>query len=509
MSGRLHKSLLNARVNLLFYFLGLFFAFYSRRIFLQCLGEEFIGLTGTLGNILNYLNLAELGISSSISFFLYKPLQSGNRAEVANILSLLGYLYRWIGIIILVAAVIISCFFPLIFADKGLPLSIVYFAFANILGSQLIGYFINYREILLAADQKQYLVSIYYQSAGLVKVALQIALAYTWSNPYVWVAVEFAFGVLACVVLNWKINREYPWLKTDKSLGRQLLKQYPDVLGKTRQIFIHKIKDFVLTKSDELFVFLFVSLRMVAYYGNYAMIVSKISLLFTVVLNSVNAGVGNLVAEGNKELEDKVFWELTALRQAVGGVICYGLLMLMEPFISIWLGEKYVLDSAVLVLLVVYTFMNLTRSVVDIFNHAYGLYDDIWSCYVELGLNIVVTVSLAIPYGIVGILAGKIVSVGLIIMVWKPYYLYHRGFHRSVLNYWSGTLRYYAIIGVSFALSWWLTSLIPLPASDNFLLWLLQATVTMIVYFAVNIPLLWFFGRGVKDCAYRFIKRKA
>ena len=64
MSGRVHKSFLNAEVNLIFYFLTLFLAFFSRKIFLDCLGTEFIGLTGTLGNILGYLNLAEFGISA-------------------------------------------------------------------------------------------------------------------------------------------------------------------------------------------------------------------------------------------------------------------------------------------------------------------------------------------------------------------------------------------------------------------------------------------------------------
>ena len=58
MGKRTHKSILNAEVNIIFYFLTLFLAFFSRKIFLDNLGTEFIGLTGTLGNILGYLNLA-------------------------------------------------------------------------------------------------------------------------------------------------------------------------------------------------------------------------------------------------------------------------------------------------------------------------------------------------------------------------------------------------------------------------------------------------------------------
>ena len=66
MSERVSKSIKNAEVNLIFYFLALFLAFFSRKIFLECLGAEFIGLNGTLSNILGYLNLAELGIGGSI-----------------------------------------------------------------------------------------------------------------------------------------------------------------------------------------------------------------------------------------------------------------------------------------------------------------------------------------------------------------------------------------------------------------------------------------------------------
>ena len=334
MSGRVHKSILNAEVNLMFYFLSLFFAFFSRKIFLDCLGTEFIGLTGTLNNILGYLNLAELGISGSVGYLLYKPLQKNNKKEITEILSIFGYLYNWIGFIILTTGVIISAFFPLIFEKSTLGLGIIYFSFFSILGSALIGYFINYRQILLSADQKEYLVAIYFQSAGIIKTIIQIVLAYNFRNLFLWVVIEFIFGIFACIILNWKINKEYPWLKTQKKEGRILYKSYPSIIMYTRQIFIHKIKDFLIYKSDELFIFLFVSLKMVAFYGNYTIITTKIGMLFSSVLGGIQASIGNLVAEGNKQNILKVFWELTTIRHFVAGFLCFSIYHFIEPFIS-------------------------------------------------------------------------------------------------------------------------------------------------------------------------------
>ena len=503
MAERIHKSILNAEVNLLFYFLSLFLVFFSRKVFLDCLGDEFIGLTGTLGNILGYLNLAELGIGSCISFFLYKPLQSGDRATIQELLSVIGYLYRWIGTIILLFSIIISFFFPLIFSNEEMGLGIIYFAFYTFLSSSIIGYFINYRQVLLSADQKNYLVAIYFQSANLFKTAIQIYLAYTYKNLYVWIAIELLFGIIGCIFLNWKINKEYPWLKTDKNQGRILLKKYPEILKNTRQIFIHQIKDFTLSKSDELFVFIFVSLKMVAYYGNYVMIISKITLLFKSALDGVNAGIGNLVAEGNKKQMIQVFWELMSIRHFIAGFLCFSIYSFIEPFISLWLGSEYILDQEILILLVIYIYISNSRGVVDAFNHAHGLYADVWSAWAELIINVTVTIICGIKWGIIGILIGKLASLLPIVVLWKPYYLFTSGFRESVTVYWKGVIRNYFISLSSFALATYLLHYLPINPYNSIGSWMAFSAIGIMIFLSINITATLLFAKGAKDSLNR------
>ena len=512
MSGRVKKSILNAEVNLLFYFLSLFLAFFSRKILLDCLGAEFIGLTGALYNILGYLNLAELGIGSCISFFLYKPLQSNNQQVIEEILSVFGYLYRWIGLIILGCGFIISLFFPLIFNNSELGLGIVYFAFYSFLGSSVIGYFINYRQILLTADQKNYIVAIYFQSANIVKTALQILLAYHYKNLYIWVALEFIFGIFECIILNWKINKEYPWLKTNEREGKLLLKKYPGILVNTRQIFIHKIKDFLLDKSDELFVFAFVSLKMVAYYGNYTMVLSKVSIFFSSVLDSINAGIGNLIAEGNKDNIMKVFWEMMTIRHFVAGFMCFSFYHFIEPFISLWLGAEYILSRDILLLLCVFRYIGASRGVVDMYNHALGQYADVWAAWVELIINVCITIVAGIYWGIAGILLGKIASTGLIVIFWKPYYLFKTGLQESYLSYWRGAARNYMVSAISIVGAHFLLKSILFDPSVSFMLWIQYCAIGTSVYLIINLVFIIIFCKGAKDSIQRvkllFVKYK-
>lgn len=486
MGNRTKKSILNAEVEITFYFLTLLVTFFSRKIFLDNLGADFIGLIGTLLSILGFLNLSELGIGLSVSYFLFKPLANKDQVKITEILSLLGFLYKRIGQFILLTGSLISLCFPLIFNNSTMPLSIVYFAFFSFLGSSAIGYFINYRRILLDADQKIYLVSIYGKSFDLLKSVLQIVLAIYYKNLFLWVAIEFLASLIQCIVLNWKIKKEYPWLKTNKQKGVSLLKKYPEVLTKTKQIVIHQMKDFLLTKSDEIMIFAFVSLKMVAYYGNYVMIISKISTLFLTIFSGIASGIGNLVAENDKTHTINIFWQLSSIKYLTAGILVFSLSFLINPFIVWWLGKEYQLNWIIVVLFMINLYIMQTRPIVDMFNHSYGLYGDVWAAWAEGIINILVTIAIAINWGIIGILLGKIVSLFIIIVLWKPYYLFSHGFKESVVIYWKGVSCFYISFILAFAFMLFLTiglHMTPSPTIDSIILFGIEVVFpTILIY---------------------------
>ena len=130
VESRLKKSYLNARVNVhfLFYY-PISSLFFLARYSWICWERDFVGLMGTLQNLLGFLNLAELGIGASIGFVLYKPLFNDDKDKIRDIISVLGYLYRNVGLIIIGVGLILACFLPLIFANISIDLGVVYFAY--------------------------------------------------------------------------------------------------------------------------------------------------------------------------------------------------------------------------------------------------------------------------------------------------------------------------------------------------------------------------------------------
>lgn len=496
---------MNIKVGMFFYILSLFLAFFSRKVFLDCLGAEFIGLTSMLMNIMSFLSVAELGIGTSIVYFLYKPLQEDNHEKINEVMSMLAFLYQCIGTIIGIGGIIVSLFFPWWFDHISTGLPLVYFAFYSFLTTSVAGYVFNYKQLLVGANQKQYLVNAYFQTIGIAQSLVQILLAYYYRNLWLWVVVGLIFTIIGIIVFNIRIRQLYPWLNINLKQGRENLKKYPEVLHKTRQIFVQKIKDFILYRSDEILVGAFtLSVVKVAFYGNYTMIINKFLYLVNILSDGLSAGVGNLLAEGNEKNIMKVYWEMTAARFFILGIIIFPLLMFLQPFIGCWLGQQYQMSEVIVYLLIFNLFIRLQPAAVYIFIGASGLYSDVWAAWTELIVNLAVTLLLAPTYGIVGILLGKIISFFFISAFWKPYYLFSQGFHKSVWEYWHGMTPYYTFFTLFTSLSLWLKYTIVDHHVESFLSLFIFGGIITFPLLGAYFFLLFQFTKGMKY----FVARK-
>ncbi|MDD6750344.1 MAG: sugar transporter, partial [bacterium] len=178
---------------------------------------------------------------------------------------------------------------------------------------------------------------------------------------------------------------------------------------------------------------------------------------------------------------------------------------LVEPFISLWLGPQYILDQSVLILLMVSTFILLTRGAVDMFNAGYGNYGDLWAAWVELAICLTVTVLTAPKWGVIGILLGKIFSLIPIGMIWKPMYLYKAGFQLPFKSYWKSIFFYYCAFGVSFALVHYVTRWIPIDPAVDFMHLIGYSVIISFLFLLTYTGLLYGLTDGAKLLVNRMI----
>ena len=146
--------------------------------------------------------------------------------------------------------------------------------------------------------------------------------------------------------------------------------------------------------------------------------------------------------EGNKERIHKVYWEFFALKFFIAGLLAFGFWHLTEPFLVCWLGEQYLLTKLLLLLLIINEFIWQIRYTTDAFIMGYGLFQDVWAPVVESIISVVVAVLGGYFWGLEGVLLGTIVSMSLIVCIWKPYFLFKEGLKISVWGYWTNFVRY-------------------------------------------------------------------
>lgn len=506
VESRLKKSYLNARVNVLFYFITLFISFFSRKIFLDMLGADFVGLMGTLQNLLGFLNLAELGIGASIGFVLYKPLFNDDKDKIRDIISVLGYLYRNVGLIIIGVGLILACFLPLIFANISIDLGVVYFAYFAFLSSALISYFINYRQTLLGADQRNYVVTAYFQTANIIKILVQMMLVCYIGSFYLWIAIELLFGILYSYILNWKINRVYPWLKCSIAEGRRKYPENKIIVRKARQMFVHQLAGMGRSQLLPFLVYAFTSLKLVAYYSNYMLLLTKLNQLVNNFLGSTGAEVGNLIAEGDSKRIQQVFWELSSLRFMVASFLTFALYHLMDSFIIVWLGAEYVLPHSVLIVILANFFISQFRGTNDQFIYGYGLFQDTWAPIATLGITILVALVGGYYWGLPGVLLGDVASSITVISIWKPYFLYRDGFKMNVSVYWKNILLYLCLCALSWLLADVILSLLPLSEPmEGYLEWIFYALISSLLFLVILTIFFYCFSKGIRTLLGRFI----
>lgn len=499
--------MLNARVNFIFYFVTLCISFFSRKIFLKYLGDDFLGLSGATGNLLSLLNLAELGIGSIIGYVLYKPLYEEDHQKICEIISVFGFLYRVIGFIILTGGVILSFFLPLIFSDTEFSLWLIYFLFYAFLTGNLFGYFINYRYTLLGADQKGYMVTIYFQIGSVLKTLIQMTTAYYTKSYILWIIIELCFNIIYCFLINRKIDKEYPWLITSYADGKRLYKDYPVIITKTKQMFVHTLGTVARFQLLPLLLFPFSSISAVTYYGNYSLITAKVSGLANSVLNSTGAGVGNLIAENNITKTMKVYWELTAIRFFFAGIAVFSLFHFITPFVCLWIGSKYALSNTILLIILCDLFIMQIRGTNDQFINGYGLFQDVWAPMAEIILVIAGAIIGGYFFGFAGVLAGSLPGDILIVSIWKPYLLFKKGFQIQIKYYWKNIILLLTVFVCCAFSTHYLSSLLPKFESNNYTGIAINAIVVITTFTTIYALSMYFLFQGMRIFAHRILQK--
>jgi len=423
---------------------GVGLSFVGRTIFINILGAEYLGVNGLFSNILSMLSVAELGIGSAITYSLYQPLARKDENQMKALMGFYATAYRIIACIVAVLGLALVPFLEDIIKDKpAIPhLTIIYLMF---LASSVISYFFTYKNTLIIADQKQYVITIYSYGFNLAQSIAQIIVLMVTGNFLWYLAIQMACVFLSNFFIAKKVDRVYPFLNDgpkvylDKESKKSLFKNIAAMM-------LHKIGAVIVFSTDNILISMFVGVYWVGLYSNYIMIIGIVKNFINTIFSSITASVGQLNAKESSEKAYRVFTTAFFLNFWIYSFCAVSFWVLFNPFITMWIGSQYVMDKDIVLIMIANFFVTGMRGTVLTYRDTMGLFwQDRFKPLFECAINFIASVILVIKLGIIGVLLGTFISTMTTCFWVEPYILYKYGFKKNVRTHFGKYILYTVI----------------------------------------------------------------
>lgn len=433
-STNIKRNIIWATVNRV---LTLVIQFFNRTVFIYCLGDLYLGLSGLFTSTLNFLALAELGIGSALIFSMYKPLADGDDAEVCALLNLYRRVYRIIGLSMLVIGLVLMMLLPYMIKGEVPPDANVYLLFLVYLLNTVLSYFLYaYKNSILIANQRSDLLSNISTVLVLITNTIQIVILLLFKDFLLYSLVFVLSTIANNLVINYVVNKRYPQFKC---AGEVRGDQLADIKRRVFGVFLYRICYVFRDAIDAMFISAFIGLSVLGKYNNYMFVLNTITGFMVMIRTNITASIGNSLATESEDKNYADFQRSQMLYMWISIWLATCLFCLLQPFITLWVGKEYLLGQVELGLFCVYFLCYKLGDICSTYRQAAGLWwQDRFRPIVEAIAKVILNFLVISFLGVAGILANSIVCLLLINSIWASWVLYRYFFksHRQFDYIW-------------------------------------------------------------------------
>lgn len=440
--SRVRKTGKNLIFSMIYYVFKILASFLVRTFFIKVFGVKFLGLNGIFTNVLSILSLAELGIGSAIVFNMYKPMAEGDEEKLKSLLKLYKSFYAWVAVILLVLGLLVIPILPLIIdysSLSGINITILYII---TLATTLVSYFMAHRRALLYTSQNKYIESMVGMIINVLLIVMQLIVLLKIKNYYVYICLSLFTSLVESIVIYFITNKMFPYVKEkalpiDKGLKK-------DIVSNTKAIFLHRIGGVTLNATDTLVMQIALnSLVISGIFSNYLLIYTTIISLISIIIDSMQGSVGNLIASKNKDYVYNTFKKMNFGFSWLYGFCSICLLCLYNPFISTMWGIENTWSIWFVLVYALTFYTNMSRQMAYSFKSAAGIFkQDRFAPLIEAVLNLVISYVLVLLFGPIGVVLGTLISCLLVSFWYTPLMLFKHYFNKPMGEYWKNFIKY-------------------------------------------------------------------
>lgn len=403
----------NTIVNTIYGFINktinIFLPFIIRTAIIYTLGIEYAGLNSLFTSILQVLNLAELGISTAVVYCMYKPMAECDEQMICAIIKYMRKIYYIIGVVVLVIGIAIVPFLPVLIKGNipnGLNLQILYFIY--LINTVISYFFFSYKTTLFNAGQKVGIISNINTVLILIQSIIQIVVLILLKNYYLYLLMMPIFTFINNIWIYYVSKKMYPTITCKGNLSTDVKK---DIKTRVKGLFVTRVCTITRNAFDSIFISSFIGLSTVAIYGNYYYIMSAVIGIISVITTSMTASVGNSIVTESIEKNYNDLRKFNFIFNWLVGFCTACLLVLYQPFMTIWMGKENLFSFQMVVIFCVYFYFLNIGSIRAVYHDAAGLWWEArYRAIFEAVLNLVLNFILTYKFGVIGTVVGTLIS---------------------------------------------------------------------------------------------------
>lgn len=416
-------------------------SFIGRKIFLNFLSVDYLGINGLYSNILTVLSLAELGLDTAVLYSLYKPVADNDIPKINSLLRYFRKIYVLLALSIFVVGIAISPFLKYIVKSDICSIDLLIFYLLFLINT-IVSYFVAHKVAFLSACQEQWIQRIVTLSSNLVLQILHIVVLLLWKNYYVYVFATVITTILNNLILNIVCNKIHPVLKEKTPL--QDFDREP-IKSRIFSTFVYKIGGVAINNTDNILISTLVNTAAVGLYSNYYTFISAVQGFIAIISTSLISAIGNLAAHGNNKRQYENFDVALFFYHFIAAIGLVGFALLSNDVITLWIGSDYVFDSKTVFIIALNFYLTNSITPIWMFREANGLFTQVkYLMIVRATINIVLSIVLGKIYGTFGILLATAISLLVTNFWFEPTILFKAVFKMSVVYYWKKQIKYYA-----------------------------------------------------------------
>lgn len=435
----------NSFYSVINYSLLILLSFVVRRALVLYFPIEYTGYEALFTDIFTLLSIADLGMDSIITYHLYERIAEERRG-IVEVIDLAKKMYRVIAIVVLGIGCIIFFILPFLFSGDSYDLFLIRSIYILQVFNLSLSYLTGYKRLLLIADQKEY-ICLQWDSVILifVQISRMIALAFL-GNYYIYVGLCIVQTLGQNIGISIKCNKEYKnSLQPDHDFSFSVRKIKKD-LG---NFLCHRISAVVYSATDNIVITSILGLITAGLYSNYYMIAKYTYSFATKIMKPMQASIGNyLYSKTGIEEEYKLLLKLNGYAFLLAAFVCNSLIQLSTPFVRIWLGESYIQEQSIVILLAINYYIAINQDFIYYFRNSFGEYEyDKKYMIMSAMTNLVLSIFLSKFIGLEGIIFATIAGH---IFIWygRVKFVYVHHLKRSMKKYWYSQIVAFFFLGI-------------------------------------------------------------